>query len=560
MWWQRLPERVRSSAAPTMAAMRQRSVPLTNAVLLALAIALFAPAVVLPPTPVAAAEFPVADAAYHTYAEMEAELDQAVLDHPAIVQKFSLGQSHEGRELWAAKISDNVALDEDEPEVLFDALHHAREHVTVEQALAILAWLTDGYGGADPRVTDLVDRREIFIVFMVDPDGGEYDLTGDPYREWRKNRQPNSGSKYVGTDLNRNYDYRWGCCGGSSGSTSSSTYRGPAAFSAPESRAMRDFIDSRVIAGRQQIRTAITFHAAGEEILWPYGYTRTDVPSDMTVDDHAVFLALGRKMAASNGYEPKQSSSLYVTDGDQIDWAYGRHRIFIYTFEMYPTHEQVSSNARFYPPGSVIERETTRNRDAIYRLIEAAGCPYSAIGKQKTHCGAFFDDLEITRGWTRDRLGTDTATAGTWQRGNPQATARQLTTTTSGSKALVTGAAAGSSVNANDVDGGVSTVSSPLITLPAEVGSLTFRYYLAHGSNASSADRFRAYVELEDGSRTTVREERGAADSDVPTWSSVNVAMTPWAGQNQRIVFEAADRAGASTIEAAVDDVRITRP
>ncbi len=55
---------------------------------------------------------------------------------------------------------------------------------------------------------------------MVNPDGGEYDLTGSPYRAWRKNRQPNAGSSYVGTDLNRNYDYRWGCCGGSSGTRS----------------------------------------------------------------------------------------------------------------------------------------------------------------------------------------------------------------------------------------------------------------------------------------------------------------------------------------------------
>jgi len=542
-----------------MAAMRQRSAPGSVPLAIAALLVLMAGATAATASPATAADFPPDDAGYHTYDEMVLELDQAVLDHPLIVQKFSIGRSYEGRELWAAKISDNVAADEAEPEVMFDALQHAREHITVEQALAILAWLTDGYG-TDPRVTRMVDGREIFIVFMVNPDGGEYDLTGDPYREWRKNRQPNSGSKYAGTDLNRNYDYRWGCCGGSSGTRSSITYRGPAPFSAPEAAAVRDFVNSRVIDGRQQIRTAITFHAAGEEILWPYGYTKADVPSDMTVDDQAAFVALGRKMAASNGYEPKQSSSLYLTDGDQIDWAYGRHRIFIFTFEMYPTHEQESSNLRFYPPASVIERETTRNRDAIFRLIDAAGCPYRASGKQKANCGAFFDDFEITRGWTRDRLATDTATAGTWQRGNPQTTARQLTTTTSGSMALVTGSRAGASVNANDLDGGTSTVSSPLIDLPATVGSLTFRYYLAHGSNASAADWFRAYVELEDGTRTLVREELAAADSDLPSWASVSVPLAPWAGARIRVVFEAADAGGASTIEAAVDDVRITRP
>jgi carboxypeptidase T len=344
---------------------------------------------------------------------MVAELDQAVADHPAIVQKLSIGKTYKGRDIWAAKISDNVEVDEPEPEVLFDGLHHAREHLTAEQTLAILRWFTDEYG-SDETITKLVDTREIWIVFMVNPDGGQFDLTGDPYRAWRKNRQPNAGTTAVGTDLNRNYDYRWACCGGSSGNPSSNTYRGPKPFSAPETRAMRDFISSRVIGGRQQIRTAITFHTAGEEILWPYGYTKTDVPGDMTIDDQAALVAIGRKMAKTNGYEPKQSSSLYVTDGDAIDYAYGRHRIFMYTFEMYPSHAQVSSTARFYPPDEVIGRETERNRAAILMLTQYASCPYAAIGKSASHCGAFFDDLEIWRGWKVDRDGTDTAVRGGW--------------------------------------------------------------------------------------------------------------------------------------------------
>ena len=240
--------------------MHRRLAPLGLATLLVLALA--APFTAPFVRSAAAADFPAADSKYHNYAEMLATLNKAVADYPAIVQKFSIGKSYQGRELWAAKISDNVATDEDEPEVLFDSLHHAREHLSVEQSLAILRWLTTGYG-TDARVTRLVDRREIFIVFMVNPDGGEYDLTGRPYRAWRKNRQPNAGTTAIGTDLNRNYDYHWGCCGGSSGSKSALTYRGPKAFSAPETRAMRDFINSRVIGGRQQIKAAITFHTGG---------------------------------------------------------------------------------------------------------------------------------------------------------------------------------------------------------------------------------------------------------------------------------------------------------
>jgi carboxypeptidase T len=537
------------AAGPTLGTMRRLPAPLILALLIVFAAA----------PPVAAADFPAKDSRYHTYAEMAAEVAQAEADHPAIAERFSIGQSYEGRELWAIKISDNVAADEDEPEVLFDALHHGREHLTVEQALAIMHWLTDGYG-TDSRIKRIVDRREIFIVFMVNPDGGEYDLTGSPYRAWRKNRQPNSGTTAVGTDLNRNYGYRWGCCGGSSGSKSSLTYRGPKAFSAPETQAMRDFIDSRVIGGRQQIKAAITFHTAGEQILWPYGYTYTDVPSDMTRDDEAALRGMGRKMATYNGYVPMQSSGLYVTDGDAIDWAYGVHRIFMYTFELYPSHDDVSGNARFYPPDEVIAPETARNREAILYLIERAACLYDIIGKGTTHCGPFFDDAETGRGWARNALGTDTATVGVWQRGDPGTTTFQAGSTPSGRYGYFTGVGAGTSVSANDLDGGVTSLRSVPIVLPSPVGSLTFRYYLAHGSGSSAADWFRAYVERADGSRTLVRQELGDAASDKPSWASATISLAPWAGEEIRIVFEARDGSPGGTVEAGLDDIRITRP
>jgi carboxypeptidase T len=538
--------------------MHGRPAALVLAASLVLALVATTGAAAAPPT-AAAADFPAKDSRYHSYAEMLAVLQATEAAHPDIVHIFSIGQSYLGREMWAAKVSDNVATDEPEPEVLLDSLHHAREHLSLEQNLAVLGWLTDDYG-TDPQITNIVNSREIWIVFAVNPDGAEFDLTGDPYRAWRKNRQPNAGSTHRGTDLNRNYGYKWGCCGGSSASKASATYRGKSAFSAPETQAMRDFMLSRRIGGVQQIKTAITFHTAGEQILWPYGYTKKDVPGDMTVDDQAALAAMGRKMARMNGYHPMQSSGLYITDGDEIDWAYGSQRIWMYTFELYPSHSKVGSIARFYPADELIKRETNRNREAILYLIERASCRYSIIGKSKANCGPLFDDFETSQGWDVDPLHTDTATAGTWQRGNPTHTSRQAGSVPSGSKALVTGKTAGSRATSFDVDGGLTSVRSRLIGIPATTGNLSFKYYLAHSSNASSADYFRAYVELEDGTRTLVRQELGAANVDKPKWLTVTVPMTPWAGQNVRIVFEAADEGPASTIEAAVDDVRISRP
>ena len=327
--------------------------------------------------------FPPADSNYHDYAEMVAELQQAAVEHPAIFSLFSIGTSYQGRTIWAGKISDNVATDEDEPEVLFTHHQHAREHLTVEMALYTLGILTNEYG-TDLQITNLVDNREIWMVFDLNPDGGEYDISTGSYLSWRKNRQPNAGSSYIGTDLNRNWAYRWGCCGGSSGTFSSETYRGAAPFSAPETAVVSNFVNSRVIGGEQQITVAIDFHTYQELVLWPYGYTFTDVPSDMTQDDHDVLVAMGQAMAATNGYTPEQASDLYITDGTINDWLYGVHRILNYTFEMYP---RTSSQGGFYPPDEVIPTQTSRNRAAVLYLLEQADCPYDVIGKGAQYCG-----------------------------------------------------------------------------------------------------------------------------------------------------------------------------
>jgi len=254
------------------------------------------------------------------------------------------------------KVSDNPAVDESEPEVLFTVHQHACEHLAVEQGLYILQMLTDEYDVAS-QVTDLVNSREIYIVFDVNPDGGEYDHATGTYRSWRKNRQPNEGSLDIGTDLNRHWSYQWGCCAGSSGDPSSDTYRGPFPFSAPETAAIRAFVESRVVGGHQQVTAHIDFHTYGERVLWPYGYTYDALPPDMTVDDHDVFVAMGQAMASLNGYTAGQGSAWYITDGSIVDWMYGTYRIFAFTFELYP---RSSGQGGFYPPDEITSTETAR--------------------------------------------------------------------------------------------------------------------------------------------------------------------------------------------------------
>jgi len=321
-------------------------------------------------------DFPPADSNYHNYAEMTAVINQAVADHPNILSRTVIGNSYEGRQMVALKISDNASTDEAEPEVLFTHHQHAREHLTVEMALYILSEFTDKYG-TDSRITNLVNSREIWIIPDLNPDGGEWDIRSGSYAGWRKNRQPNSGSSNVGTDLNRNWPFQWGCCGGSSGSTSSETYRGPSAGSAPEVQNVMNFVRGRVVGGVQQIKTNIDFHTFSELVLWPYGYTYNNTAPGMTQQDYNVFSTLGQQMAQTNGYSPEQASDLYITDGSIDDWLWGDQRIYAYTFEMYPSSGGING---FYPPDEVIARETSRNRDAVLHLLDYSDCPPRVIG------------------------------------------------------------------------------------------------------------------------------------------------------------------------------------
>ena len=503
-----------------------------------------------------AADFPSADSTYHNYAEMAAELDAVAAANPTRVRRFSLGTSYQGRDIWAVKVSDNVTVDENEPEVLFTANQHAREHLTVEMALYILNQLVSG----SSEMTNMVNSREIWIVPMVNPDGVEYDIATGSYRMWRKNRQPNAGSTAVGTDLNRNWSFQWGCCGGSSGTPSSETFRGPSAFSAPETQRVRDFVNSRVIGGVQQIKAAIDWHTYSELILWPYGYTTANTTATLTQAQRDAHAALGQRMAATNGYTPEQASDLYIADGTINDWEWATHKIYNYTFEMFPT----GSNPGFYPADEQIGPQTSRNRDAFMMLLEYADCVPRIIGGT---CGGpapttvYSDTFETAAGWATSTA--DTATTGRWERGDPAATnsggAKQLGTTVSGVNDLVTGAAAGAAAGDFDVDGGITTITSSQITLSGFANyTLQFSQYLAHGSNSSSADYLRVGVQVGTAAPTWVWTRTGAAANLNGAWGIGSASLTQWAGQTIRIVVQAADASTASLVEAGVDDVRIT--
>lgn len=492
---------------------------------------------------------------FKDYEQIESEILAVELAHPEIVDVFSIGQSYEGRQLYAAKVSDNVALEEGEPEVLIDALHHSNEHVTVAQALDLLHTLVDGYG-VDTAITTLVDERVIWIVFAVNPDGLAFEFTANGPWNWRKNRQPTPGSTSIGTDLNRNYSAYWHCCSASVRIPASRVYAGPAKFSAPETAAMRDFVASRAINGVQRITIYLSLHAAGRYIAWPRFPPSAGVRAT-TLDDRMTMNALVIGISQINGYEYFQYDP---TGGSSTDWMYVTYKIPSLLMEI---GEYTGEVSRFYPTAAAMASEVAGNRPAILWLISQAQCPAESAGLGVRKCGPRFDDFEREAGWAVNPDGTDTATSGRFERGNPALVrlgtrAMQLDDAVSGLRAMVTGALAGRTANSYDLDG-ITTARSPQITLGADPGDLVFSASFSYGSTATSADWFRVWVEAEDGTRTLVHQRLAASRYRYAAYTEVRVSLTRWANQIVRVVIGAGDVGADSLLEVAVDDVRVER-
>ncbi|MCB0077725.1 MAG: carboxypeptidase regulatory-like domain-containing protein [Anaerolineales bacterium] len=319
-------------------------------------------------------------ACYRTVEETYTTAENIVAAHPTLAEWIDIGDSWEktqnpnaGYDLMVLKLT-NQNIPGPKPVFFATSSIHAREYTPAELLTRFAEEVVNGYG-TDADATWLLDHHELHFVLQANPDGRKQAETG---LSWRKNTNNNfcSNSTNRGIDLNRNFDFQWGCCGGSSGSACSATFRGPSPASEPETQAYQAyglsiFPDQRAdpitaAAPLDATGTYVDIHSYSQLVLWPWGFTASGT------GNAAAFTTLGRHLAYFNGYAPDQSVGLYPTDGTTDDFYYGKLGVAAFTFEL---------GTSFFQSCSVFEETILPdNLEALWHLAKSARTPYMTAG------------------------------------------------------------------------------------------------------------------------------------------------------------------------------------
>ena len=267
---------------------------------------------------------------YGTPGGLREEYEQIAADHPDIAKLVVIGQSVQGQDIVALKVTKRATRTPDgaRPATLYSGAQHAREWITPEMVRRLTHHVIDNYG-TDRTITGLVNHTELWFVPVANPDG--YDWTFEPgQRMWRKNLRDNNGDGQItggdGIDLNRNFPTKWGYDNeGSSPNPGSETYRGTAPASEPETQALDALMD------RVGFEFQINYHSAAELLLWGTGWqVATPTPDD------AIYEAMSGDDAnpAVPGYDPDISAELYTTNGETTEHAHTAYGTLAFTPEM----------------------------------------------------------------------------------------------------------------------------------------------------------------------------------------------------------------------------------
>ncbi|XP_053611116.1 uncharacterized protein LOC128675620 [Plodia interpunctella] len=260
---------------------------------------------------------------YHRLDVIHSLLDDLEYDYPSICTTGVIGKSLEGRDLKILKISNSDATN---ASVWIDAGIHAREWI----APAVNTYIADHIARNFNSLPSSITNKDWYFLPVVNPDGYEYSHTRD--RMWRKNRAWHGG-QCVGVDLNRNFSLGYGGAG-SSDVPSHAFFRGPEAFSEPESCAVRDMLKHSGVA----FKVYITLHSYGQVILFPYAYTHTLCPDYIRLLEGATVMSKAIYDCNGNIYKVGISRDVMYANGaagTSNDWSYGEANIpYCYLIEL----------------------------------------------------------------------------------------------------------------------------------------------------------------------------------------------------------------------------------
>ncbi len=257
---------------------------------------------------------------FYTYAEVGTQLDSMRILYPNLITaKTSIGTTTEGRSMWMVRLKNDADVDDpSKPEILYTALHHAREPEGMMTLMYYMWWLVQNYG-TNEEATYIMNTRQLYFVPVVNPDGYVYNQTTNPSGGgyWRENRRMNNASCY-GVDLNRNYgNYSmWNSANGGSSTTTTcgqGTYRGPSPFSEPETQAIDAFMRTHTI------KTALNYHTYGNYLIYPYGYSSSENGDSLIYRDWTYEMQFDNHY--TNGTD--QQTVNYSTRGNSDDYMYG---------------------------------------------------------------------------------------------------------------------------------------------------------------------------------------------------------------------------------------------
>ncbi|XP_072097941.1 carboxypeptidase A1-like [Mobula birostris] len=260
---------------------------------------------------------------YHTLEEIYYWMDSMVLEFPELVQKLQIGTSFEGRPLYVLKFSTGG---NQRPAIWIDSGIHAREWVSPASAIWMAKKISSDYG-QDPFITSLLQKMDIFMEIVVNPDGYVYTYTTN--RMWRKTRSVIPGSRCVGVDANRNFDAGFGGPGTSS-NPCRETYRGPYANSEAEVAAIVNFVQSH-----RNIKSFITIHSYSQLLMVPFGY-KCEEPIDYPELEGLANAAI-RSLRSLYGTRYRAGTIcniIYQASGGSIDWTYNQGIKYSFAFEL----------------------------------------------------------------------------------------------------------------------------------------------------------------------------------------------------------------------------------